>query len=271
MNISAPVVIFVRPIAPGNVGALARVMSNFGVKTLRLVREPTGESAFDKGSHPIDWGLACRGESILRNQETFSSLSDALSDIHWAIATTARTRETDSGYARPIQNFQNVLEKINTQKSGQNWALVFGPEDDGLNDDEISQCHCLTTIDTQEESPSMNIAMAAGCLLYHWSLQSKSNTQEYKAETKNELATASDIEKLSIYIAETLKLSEFYKYPDEVAALARIRRIFQNEESPSRGDILFVFEIFYQLRAKILGRFEERNFLSKPLNSTPSK
>lgn len=264
MKISAPVVIFVRPIAPGNVGALARVMSNFGVKSLRLVREPTGESAFDKGTNPIDWGLACRGESILKNQKTFASLSDALGDIHWAVATTARTREKDSGYTRPIQDFQNVLEKIEREKAGQNWALVFGPEDDGLSDDEISQCHCLTTINTQEESPSMNIAMAAGCLLYHWSLNSESKNKEHKLETKNDLATAADIEKLSIYIAETLKLSEFYKYPDEVAALARIRRIFQNEESPTRGDILFVFEIFYQLRAKILGRFEERNFLSKP-------
>lgn len=258
-----PTVIFVRPIAHGNVGALARVMSNFGIKELRLVREPTGEAAFDKEHRPLDWGLACRGESVLNNLKTYPTLSEALEDIHWAVATTARTREKDSGYTRPIQNFKDVLEKIKTEKTSQKWALVFGPEDDGLNDAEVSQCHCLSTIDTTPESPSMNIAMAAGCLLYHWALVSEPNYQQVSEikQTPSDLATAADIDKLAIYISETLKTSEFFKYPDEVAALARMRRIFQSEAPPSRGDILFVFEIFYQLRSKIQGRFDDRNFL----------
>lgn len=261
---NTPIVIFVRPIAPGNVGALARVMSNFGIKKLRLVREPTGESAYDKNTQPIDWGMACRGESILNTLEIFPSLAAALDDIHWAVATTARMREKDSGYARPIENYQDVLNKIENPSFNKQWALVFGPEDDGLSDEEIALCHCLTTIDTQAESPSMNIAMAAGCLLYHWSIHnpSKKPSQESSPKTDPNLATVGDIHKLANYIAETLKLSEFYKYPDAAASLARIQRIFQNESAPTRGDLLFVFEIFYQLRCKILGRFEERNFLS---------
>lgn len=267
MKIVPPIVIFVRPIAHGNVGALARVMSNFGVKSLRLVREPTGEAAFDKEHHPLDWGLACRGESVLQEMQIFPTLEEALHDIHWAVATTARMREKDSGYTRPIQDYSEVLNKIKTEKAGQKWALVFGPEDDGLSDADTSLCHCLSTIDTQPESPSMNIAMAAGCLLYHWSISNKDPNKESSASlskagtTPSELATAGDIEKLSLYITETLKTSEFFKYPDEVAALARIRRIFQNETPPSRGDILFVFEIFYQLRSKIQGHFDDRNFL----------
>lgn len=263
MKIAPPIVIFVRPIAHGNVGALARVMSNFGVKELRLIRNPTGEAAFDREHQPLDWGLACRGESVLNNLKTFPTLSSALEDIHWAVATTARMREKDSGYTRPIQDFKGVLEKIEKDKSGQKWALVFGPEDDGLNDEEISLCHCLSTIDTHSESPSMNISMAAGCLLYHWSLASEAlKSPSLRSDTSPpDLATAGDIDKLALYISETLKTSEFFKYPDEVAALARMRRIFQSESPPTRGDILFVFEIFYQLRSKIQGRFDDRNFL----------
>ncbi|MEZ4814524.1 MAG: RNA methyltransferase [Bdellovibrionota bacterium] len=267
MKIAPPIVIFVRPIAHGNVGALARVMSNFGVKSLRLVREPTGEAAFDKEHQPLDWGLACRGESVLKEMQIFSTLEEALHDVHWAVATTARMREKDSGYTRPIQDYSEVLNKIKTEKTGQKWALVFGPEDDGLSDADTSLCHCLSTIDTQPESPSMNIAMAAGCLLYHWSISNKELNEKASKPLSNsevaaaELATAGDIEKLSLYISETLKTSEFFKYPDEVAALARIRRIFQNEAPPTRGDILFIFEIFYQLRSKIQGQYEDRNFL----------
>jgi tRNA C32,U32 (ribose-2'-O)-methylase TrmJ len=186
-------------------------------------------------------------------------LSDALADIHWAVATSVRSREKDSGYSRPILNFVDALEKVNSQKAGQRWAIVLGPEDHGLSDAELSQCHCLTCIDTTSESPSMNVAMAAGCLLYHWSLTKKVSAVQ-QSDVK-ELASAGDVEKLCQFIFETVKLSEFFKYPDEVAVLARLRRLFQSEEALTRGDVLFAFEIFYQLRSKILGHFESRNFL----------
>ncbi len=263
MKKTPPLVIFVRPIAQGNVGALARAMSNFGVQELRLVQEPRGDAAFDKEHRPLDWGLACRGESILQNLKIYPTLGDALHDVHWSVATTARTRDKDSGYTRPIQNFNEVLEKQVTEKAGQKWAIVLGPEDHGLNDEELSLCHCLTSIDTKAESPSMNVAMAAGCLLYHWSISQtdKIETSPDSVEKTKDIATAGDAEKLCRYIFETLKLSEFFKYPDEIAVLARLRRLFQNEEPLSRGDILFAFEIFYQLRSKIQGRFEDRNFL----------
>ncbi len=259
---TAPLVIFVRPIAHGNVGALARVMSNFGVRELRLVQKPRGDAPFDKEHRPLDWGLACRGSKILENMTVYPTFAEALHDVHWAVATTARMREEDSGYTRPIQNYEEVLKRLQNEKSNQKWALVFGPEDDGLSDEEISLCHCLTTIETNAESPSMNIAMAAGCLLYHWSLRDEESKSTHEVKTpEKDLASAGDIEKATRYIFETLKLSEFFKYPDEVAALARIRRLFQKEEVLTRGDVLFVFEIFYQLKSKILGRHEDRNFL----------
>jgi tRNA C32,U32 (ribose-2'-O)-methylase TrmJ len=112
----------------------------------------------------------------------------------------------------------------------------------------------------------MNVAMAAGCLLYAWSEAAhefqKLNPAFPTKTAPQELTSLKEIEKLAHYILETLKLSEFFKYPDSEAVIARIRRIFQKEHELTRGDILFVFEIFYQLRAKITGRHDDRNFLS---------
>ena len=83
---TAPVVIFVRPKAVGNVGAIARVMSNFGVSELRLVRAPRAEDAV---TTPIDWALACRGQGILERATIFPTLAEALHDVHFSVGTTA--------------------------------------------------------------------------------------------------------------------------------------------------------------------------------------
>lgn len=261
---SKPIVIFVRPRAKGNIGALARVMSNFGLEELRFVRDPLGADAFTREQSPVDWAMACRGEKVLQKALTFTSLAEALDGIHWALGTTARIREKDSGYSRPFYEYPTLLKE--KKFDGKRWALVLGTEDDGLSDEELSLCHALTTLDTHPESPSMNVAMAAGCLLYAWSEAAhefqKLNPAFPTKTAPQELTSLKEIEKLAHYILETLKLSEFFKYPDSEAVIARIRRIFQKEHELTRGDILFVFEIFYQLRAKITGRHDDRNFLS---------
>ncbi|MEI7440747.1 MAG: RNA methyltransferase [bacterium] len=261
---SKPIVIFVRPRAKGNIGALARIMSNFGLDELRFVKNPLGADAFTREQSPVDWAMACRGEKVLQKALTYSSLSDAMEGIHWALGTTARIREKDSGYSRPFYEYPTLLKE--KKLDGKRWALVLGTEDDGLSEEELSLCHALTTIDTDPQSPSMNVAMAAGCLLYAWSEAAhefkKINPAFPQKITIEDLTSLKEIEKLAQYILETLKLSEFFKYPDAEAVLARIRRIFQKEHELTRGDVLFVFEIFYQLRAKITGRHDDRNFLS---------
>jgi tRNA/rRNA methyltransferase len=101
----APIVIFVRPRAEGNLGALARVMSNFGVTNLRIVGQVLKLDAsheLKKEDVPLDWALACKGKKILENLQSYPSLQEALSDIHWALGTSARKREEDCGYARPV-------------------------------------------------------------------------------------------------------------------------------------------------------------------------
>ncbi len=264
-----PIVIFVRPKAHGNVGALTRVMSNFDIQELRLVQAPRGEDAVtfvqnEEGSQldsRIDWALACRGKSILENAKVYKTLEEALERVHFSVGTTARHREQDTGYARPVYDFEDFLIQKESYFS-HNWALVLGPEDDGLNDHEAALCNALVSIPTSDKSPSMNVAMAAGCLLYHWSTYSKKLKPQQLKAPKTRLATQEEIDKLSCYIMETLKLTDFFKYPDDGAVLGRIRRIYQGE-ALSQGDVLFAFEIAYQMRCKMLGHHEERNFLSK--------
>lgn len=255
----APIVIFVRPQAQGNIGALARVMSNFGLTELRLVGTIQGTDAFSPRENPIDWALACKGQEIFENAKHYKNLEDAVADLHWAVGTSARAREKTSGYSRPVVSFETFLEKTHPAIGARKWAIVLGPEDDGLSEKDCSLCQTLIHIPTVDANPSMNVAMAAGCLFYHWH---RSIAATDTADSTHEPSVPlGDLEKLSEYIFRMLKETEFFKYPDADAVHARLRRIFQTSQI-SRGDVLFLFEIFYQLKSKILGRFEERNFLS---------
>ena len=47
-------------------------------------------------------------------------------------------------------------------------ALVFGPEDRGLNNEELARCHRIAFVPTSGEYSSLNLAQAAVVCLYEW-------------------------------------------------------------------------------------------------------
>src|SRR5438874_13739527 len=91
-------VVLVRPHYPGNLGAVARVMRNFGLSRLVLV-DPLADPR-----DPEARRLATHGESILDGAAIVSDLSTALADCLIAAATSAKTagvvRETVAGTVR---------------------------------------------------------------------------------------------------------------------------------------------------------------------------
>lgn len=273
LKLPAPTIIFVKPIAAGNVGALSRVMSNFGCSDLRLVGpEPTGD--VDEEYTKMDWAMACKGQPVLETAIKFSSLKEALVGIHIAIGTSGKKDNFERGYARPFvmatHAFAGLQKELQTQ-SQMKWALVFGTESDGLTSDEAALCQQLIQIQSVDTSPSINIAMAAGLLLYHWHLFNLGQIQHPNELTtpsafmweKNEIPSSlAEKEQWLEYLIATLSLTQFFKYPDHEGLKARMRRWLQSFQVP-RGELLLAFEALYQLKSWGQGRFEERDFLKK--------
>src|ERR1700678_741184 len=84
----APVVILHQPQLAENIGAVARVMANFGLSELRLVAPRDGwpqERAWPSASG-ADWPLD--------GARVFDRIEPALADLRLVLATTARPRET---------------------------------------------------------------------------------------------------------------------------------------------------------------------------------
>ncbi|WP_368913735.1 tRNA/rRNA methyltransferase [Mixta calida] len=151
--------ILVSPARPENIGAAARAMKTMGFSELRIVQS-------DAWRQPAARIVAHGAGEIIDNIQHYSSLSAALADIDFSVATTARSRAKFRYYATPQQ-----VETILREK--QQWvgsmALVFGREDSGLTNDELAQVDLLTGIPMANDYPSLNLGQAVMVYCYQLS------------------------------------------------------------------------------------------------------
>jgi tRNA/rRNA methyltransferase len=93
-----PAIILVEPQLGENIGQAARAMANFGLGELRLVAPRDGwpnEKAIAGASGAV---------SIIDNATVFSTIGDAIADLHFLGATTARIREM----VKPVTTPENA-------------------------------------------------------------------------------------------------------------------------------------------------------------------
>src|SRR5678816_319778 len=79
----APVIILNAPQLAENIGAVARVMANFGLADLRLVNPRDG------WPQERAWALASGAEWPLNAAQVFESVAEAIADLQVVFATTA--------------------------------------------------------------------------------------------------------------------------------------------------------------------------------------
>src|SRR5580700_10484525 len=87
-TLRAPSVILDRPQLAENIGAVARVMANFGLSDLRLVAPRDG------WPQERAWASASGAAWPLDQAKVFDRLEPAVADLRLTLATTARPRET---------------------------------------------------------------------------------------------------------------------------------------------------------------------------------
>ncbi len=166
--------ILVSPARPENIGAAARAMKTMGFSELRIV-------ASDAWQDPAARRVAHGAGEILDNIKTFATLSEALKDVDFSVATTARSRAKFRYYATPTQ-VENILQEKRQWLS--RIALVFGREDSGLTNEELDQVDLLTGIPMANDYPSLNLGQAV--MVYCYQLSALNQIAAETAEVANE-------------------------------------------------------------------------------------
>jgi tRNA/rRNA methyltransferase len=134
-------------------------MMNFGFSDLCLVN-PETEHLCDDARR-----MALKASSLLDRTRIFSSLEEALSDCHLALATTRRFGRYRRDFLHPSQAGKELVSLAGRGRV----ALVFGREDKGLRTAELDLCQRLITIPTHPDFSSMNLAQAVAVCLYETS------------------------------------------------------------------------------------------------------
>ncbi len=142
-----------------NIGAVARVMANFGLDKLRLV------SPRDGWPQDRAWPLASGADWVLDGVQVFDSVAAAVADLTTVFATTARPRETRQPVRTPREASRVLYDDV---ASGLGVGLLFGSERAGLETTDIALCQGIVTIPIDPRHQSLNLAQAVAINAYEW-------------------------------------------------------------------------------------------------------
>jgi len=149
-------IILVEPKTPGNIGAIARLMMNFDIEQLSIYKPPEiNDEAMARAMH---------AKKLLYDLKEIESLPDKLKTLDLVVGTTGITSEKEKEFLRKAETPKEFAE--NTSDYPGDIGILFGREDKGLSNQELSYCDKLINIPTSEEYPIMNLSHAVAVILY---------------------------------------------------------------------------------------------------------
>lgn len=184
--------------SPENLGAVARVMANFGFS--RLILSDPATYAF-RGAER----LAVKGDSVLESMAVARELSEALKDCVYAVGTTSRTQIEGRTALTP----EEAVARLADQSRRGRVALVLGSEQRGLSNEELAFCTDLLVIPTSEVQPSMNLAQAAAVLLYLCSREGQRPAEVAPVEPEPEGARMGTVHALGERMKQVMLEAQF--------------------------------------------------------------
>ncbi len=155
INLDNIAIILHQPRYSENIGAAARAVRNMGIGRLVVV---------DPQNYDVDRALKLAthvASDVVEQIEIYENLKEALSYYSYVVGTTARL----GGQRQVVSTPSKVAENLVTISRENRVAILFGPEDRGLKNEDIRYCHVLVSIPTAEFS-SLNLAQSVMIMCY---------------------------------------------------------------------------------------------------------
>lgn len=240
---------------PGNLGAVCRVAAAFGFPAVRVVRPefaPLAEEA--------RW-LAHGAEDVLRSVTVHDSLTDALRGCSRSTAATARPRN----WNRPVRSPAEAAQWLPADGAAP-LAVVFGPEDRGLTNEDLAQCDEVLSISLPEDAGA-TLSLPASASIVAWELARASSSLPTRSAPRSvEGARPLDsggVDQLLDEIHTTLDEIGFRPKPNAVRFRGSLRD-FLARAQPTEGDRRLLRHLFAQI-----GKWKRR-VLSEARRGIPS-
>ncbi len=209
-----------KPKHAGNIGSVARCAKNMGMENVIVVtREaPDMEKIRQMSTH-----LAL---DVVERIRFVDSLDKALGGFHCVVGTTSRTGSMRQPSGSPREVARTLVDVSQKNKV----AILFGPEDIGLTNDELRYCRALIAIPTSEKLRSLNLSHAVLIVCYEILLASTAVPEQFKPR----LAMSAELEGMYIQIKDLFVRIGFINPQNPEYWMQNVRRFFSRVDLRSR-------------------------------------
>jgi len=215
-------IVLYKPKYAGNVGSVARAAKNMGINKLIVV----GTAGLDREA--MEQRSTHLAADVLDQITYADSIEAALGSFNFIVGTTARLGKARGPFVSPRAAARQIADLSQKNKI----ALLFGPEDTGLANDQLRLCHSVVTIPTSREFTSLNLSQAVMILCYEIFIASLSESGQAEASPK--LALSSETEGMYQQIKELLNKIGFLNPENPEYWMLDLRRFFSRAGLLSR-------------------------------------
>ena len=234
-----PIIILYKPQLGENIGFVARAMRNCGVDDLRLI-DPR-----DGWPNPLSYKVAKSGTHVLEKIKVFNKFIEAVKDVDYLVACSARKRNLSKETINP-RDAINKLYNSNNAKKLQNIGFIFGPENSGLENNEISYANIILNADLNKNSDSLNLAQAVLIICWEWWMKSKTNNtfKDKNFKKVENLTTVSERTFFFDRIEDILQKKGFYRSENKSKIIKQNLRSFFTKANPTKQELKTLHGIF---------------------------
>ncbi len=196
-------------------------MSNFGFRNLRVVNP--FQVAFQEARSAVG------ASGVLARAEQCTTVAEAVADCALVVGTTAVRHRDLLHRLKPLEEGGSLIrERLQTGGlQRDNVAVLFGSEKYGLSNEDLSHCHWLLHIRTEDEHISMNLGQAVAVCLYEL-MRSAGEGAQLQPKIKDvNPAPAEEVERITQMLFEALRLSGYVKPRTEGSTEEKVRRLIR--------------------------------------------
>ncbi|MEP5731827.1 MAG: RNA methyltransferase [Sulfitobacter sp.] len=237
-NPQIPAIVLVRPQMGENIGAAARAMWNFGLDHMRIVAPRDG------WPNPSAVAMASGAGRLLDEAQLCRDLPDALADVDYTFATTARDRDLTKPIFSPEAAMQDARRRI---AEGQRVAMLFGPERAGLENDDIARANAIVSVPVNPAFASLNLAQCVLLMGYEWMRMTGEVATYSDGMAGTQWASGQEVEHLAQHYEDRMSDAGFF-YPEHKEASMKVNlRNMWSRMPLTRADIQMLHGMMRQM------------------------
>jgi len=225
-------IVLQRPRYPENIGSAARAMANMGFSRLVVVEPGIWDEARIRRLATHAAG------SVVDEIQRFDTLAEALGPFGHVVGTTARL----GGQRSVLKSPERLAENLVSISKNNPVAILFGPEDRGLTNDDLKHCHQLVNIPTAGFT-SLNLAQAVMVICYCLSAAQKADPPPFTPR----LAKRIELDQMYTELTDALVRIGYVQSENPDYWMVRIRRFFSRLQLRA-GEVSIVRGICRQIQ-----------------------